>query len=147
MKSCIAFMQLGGVLAFGLILLLGLLGWNRLGWPAEWRWSLGLTLMIIGNGLAWGGVWQLGWQATSGAKDKLITTGLYTTTRNPQYLGDMLILIGWVILSASALTMVAVWLALIAFVLVPFAEEPWLEAKYGSAYRQYKDTTPRFIVM
>jgi protein-S-isoprenylcysteine O-methyltransferase Ste14 len=59
----------------------------------------------------------------------------------------MLILIGWVILSASALTMVAVWLALIAFVLVPFAEEPWLEAKYGSAYRQYKDTTPRFIVM
>jgi hypothetical protein len=49
------------VLAFGLILLLGLFDWNRLGWPAGWRWSLGLTLMIIGNGVAWSGVWQLGW--------------------------------------------------------------------------------------
>ena len=57
----------------------------------------------------------------------------------------MLILIGWAILSASALTMVAVWFGLIAFVLAPFAEESWLEAKYGSAYRQYKDTTLRVV--
>ena len=31
------------------------------------------------------------------------------------------------------------------YVLLPLAEEPWLERTYGAGYRRYKQRTPRFL--
>ena len=32
----------------------------------------------------------------------------------------------------------------VVFLLMALAEEPWLEATYGSAYRSYREDVPRF---
>jgi len=36
-------------------------------------------------------------------------------------------------------------LLLIAFLMMPLAEEPWLEEHHGETYLRYKHTTPRFL--
>ena len=133
------------VIVFAGAFLLGALDWNRFGWPAVLRWPVGLGLVLIGNLIVWGGVFKLGLKATSGAKDQLATDGLYRYSRNPQYTADIAILIGWLILSASLWAVPAVGLALVALIMAPFAEEPWLDASYGEAYRRYRARTPRFL--
>ena len=123
----------------------GLLEWNAWNWPAALRWSLGVPLILVGNLLLWRGVFQLGFSTTSGAKGELNRTGLYRWTRNPQYIGDISMLAGWVFLSASG---AALFLALLAFtihLLLPRAEEPWLRARLGRPYEDYLETVPRFI--
>jgi protein-S-isoprenylcysteine O-methyltransferase Ste14 len=41
--------------------------------------------------------------------------------------------------------MIAATGGLIALVLAPFAEEPWLEEVHGAAYLSYRRRTPRFL--
>jgi protein-S-isoprenylcysteine O-methyltransferase Ste14 len=131
--------------AFGAILWVGLLDWNSLGWPGWLRWPLGLGLIVCGNGVAWLGVRQLGMKTTSGASGPLVRSGLYRYSRNPQYFGDMLILSGWIVMSASAWAAPLAVLGIVAFWLTPWAEESWLGERYGEAYRDYCRATPRFI--
>lgn len=131
--------------AFGLLLILGVLDWNSLDWPATIRWTVGGTLIVVGNLMAWVGVWQLGVKQSGGEKGRLMTRGVYQFTRNPQYVGDILILVGWMILSASMWCLPLAIGGIVAFVLTPFAEEPWLEELHGDDYREYKSQVPRFI--
>ena len=75
-----------------------------------------------------------------------MTEGLYRHTRNPQYLGDIAILLGWIVLSASVWAIPETIGGIIAFILTPFAEESWLEDVYGANYRAYRDTVLRFLI-
>lgn len=127
--------------------LLGALDWNRFGWAAVLRWPVGLGLVLIGNLIVWSGVFKLGLKATSGAKDHLATDGLYRYSRNPQYMADIAILIGWLILSASLWATPVIGLGLVILIMAPFAEEPWLEDSYGEAYRRYRAQTSRFLFL
>ena len=135
------------ILAFGCLGLLGIGDWNRLRWPAELRWPVGLGLILAGNAMAWVGLTQLGIRTSSGGIGELVTSGIYKHSRNPAYIGDILILLEWVILSASVWVIAATSLAIVAFVLAPFAEEPWLEEIYGEEYRRYRQRTPRFLLV
>ena len=127
------------------IILIGILDWNSLGWPAWLRWSLGLGLIIGGNILAWVGAQQLGVKTTSGAAGPFVTTGVYRYSRNPQYVGNMVLLVGWIVLSASAWVAPYAVLAIGALAITPLTEEPWLHEKYGDAYRSYCRGTPRYF--
>ena len=89
------------VLIFGAAFVLGLMDWNRLDWSALARWGIGLPLIVIGNLVVWRGVHFIGIAATSGEATVLKTDGLYSWSRNPQYLANIAILIGWGVLSAS----------------------------------------------
>ncbi len=130
---------------FGSALIAGVVDWNSLQIPSVVRWGLGAPLIILGNVVVWLGVANLGMRATSGGTNTLITTGLYRHSRNPQYLADIGILAGWAALSASLAALPIVAGGILILLLVPFAEEPWLEDVYGDAYRSYRETTPRFI--
>lgn len=133
------------VLIFAAAFLLGLLDWNRLDWPASIRWSIGLPLILVGNIVVWRGVHKIGMAATSGEASGLKTDGLYGWSRNPQYLADMTILIGWGILAASLWTLPILAIGCAVLLIAPFAEEPWLEESYGELYRTYKSTVRRYI--
>jgi protein-S-isoprenylcysteine O-methyltransferase Ste14 len=86
-----------------------------------------------------------GWYQIYEAKGKLVKTGLYKYTRNPQYIGFLLITGG---LNIQWLTIIttALWpiLALLYWRLVKI-EEKESEAKYGKEFLEYKGNTPRFI--
>ncbi len=130
---------------FGSTIYLGLLNWNALGWPLALRWSLGTGLIAIGNVAVWTCVRTFGIIATSGAKGNLETTGLYKVSRNPQYVADILILIGWAILCAAPLAICVAILGSMVLAAAPFAEEPWLEETYGAKYLQYKGQVRRYL--
>ena len=78
--------------------------------------------------------------------DSLNTTGMYSVTRNPLYLGNFFMMLG-VILSVRQM-----WLPLIfalAFWIfyerIIMAEEKFLEEKFGKEYGDYSRRTPAFI--
>ena len=77
---------------------------------------------------------------------RLVVTGLYGYSRNPMYLGVLLILLGW----ALAWRLQALWVYLgvigLAFHLrVVLGEEPWLAARYGDAWSRYRRAVPRWV--
>ncbi len=133
------------ILGFVSIIILGITDWNSFEWPSLLRWGLGGTMIVAGNLLVWTEVSGMGWKATSGAVDKLKTSGAYKYSRNPQYVADICIIVGWVILSASLDAVPLAILGIIVLALAPLAEEPWLEGTYGEEYKSYKSHTPRYL--
>lgn len=130
---------------FAAAFFLGVMDWNRFEWPALIRWGLGLPLIIIGNIVVWRGVHKLGMAATSGEATGLKTDGLYNWSRNPQYVADIIILIGWGILAASFWTLPILVIGLAVLMVAPLAEEPWLEEIYGQVFRDYRLRVRRYL--
>lgn len=130
---------------FAAAFVLGLWDWNRFDWPTSIRWGIGLPLILIGNIIVWLGVHKIGMAATSGEESGLKTDGLYSWSRNPQYVADMVILIGWVVLAASLWALPVLAIGLAVLLTAPLAEEPWLEERYGENYRSYKSKVRRYF--
>jgi protein-S-isoprenylcysteine O-methyltransferase Ste14 len=86
-----------------------------------------------------------GLRATIGLGDKLLAKGPYRYSRNPQYIGDSLHIIGYMIFTNSWMVWVIGILGVLLNALAPFTEESWLEERFGTAYLEYKRKTPRFI--
>jgi protein-S-isoprenylcysteine O-methyltransferase Ste14 len=77
--------------------------------------------------------------------DRPATKGLYRISRNPIYLGTFLILIGVGIASASWLFLLLIAVLIILQHSSLGAEERWCLEKYGDAYREYMNRTPKWI--
>ena len=75
----------------------------------------------------------------------LLTGGPYTFTRNPMYVGELALWLGWAVLYGSLPVLIG--LAGLTAVVVHLArrEEQALEAKFGEAYGRYKARVPRWI--
>jgi protein-S-isoprenylcysteine O-methyltransferase Ste14 len=113
-----------------------------------WLWT-GLALCAVGQALR---AWVLGQvpDGTSGQNEKLIavslnTTGPYAHTRNPLYLGNLLITLGLCAVAHSAVLLVAVaalfglqYRAIIA------AEEEFLRSRFGAEFDAWCERVPRF---
>ena len=88
---------------------------------------------------------RLGRDNSYGARDGLVTSGIYQWSRNPQ--NAMLVLVyGCLAIAAdSAPTYVLCAAMMAVYTLMILAEEPWLAAAYGEPYRQYCRDIPRFF--
>lgn len=133
------------VITFGGGTVVGLLDLGTLYSDAQYlRWT-GFVLLAAGLSiLVWGQV-TLGALQTFGLKGRLVMHGPYRITRNPQYVGDVILTVGFVLATGSVLAAaLAVPLvgALIAF---PFTEEPWLRTQFGADYEHYTQRVPRFL--
>ncbi len=75
----------------------------------------------------------------------LATTGIYTSTRNPMYVGGSIVLLGIAIGCALdwVLLLLVLSLPLVHFGII-LREERYLERKFGDAYRRYKSKVPRY---
>ena len=105
--------------------------WFYLGLPI---YLMGLILQTI----AWVNV------ATSPV-DKPVTKGLYRYSRHPMYVNLPLIFIGTSIASASCLFL---WLSIILIITHLYngiSEERVCLKAYGNAYREYINSTPRWV--
>ena len=77
--------------------------------------------------------------------DKPVTSGVYRISRHPVYFSSFLLYVGMGIAGASwvMLLLAVAWIVLWQ-ILVP-TEERFLLEKYGDAYRDYMNRTPRWI--
>lgn len=117
---------------------------GSMGLAPTWH-ATGFMLLILGNLLAWWGVAVLGGWTTTGLAGPIVTAGPYRLSRNPQYLGDVMIAIGIVLASGSALSVWPSALAALCALAAPFAEKPWLRRRLGPAYVAYLHGVPRFF--
>jgi protein-S-isoprenylcysteine O-methyltransferase Ste14 len=108
---------------------------------------IGVPFGLAGNALALWAIAALGMAPTSGDESTLVSRGPYRFSRNPQYVGFILALIGWGLITNSVLALIVSLAGIVPFLLVPLAEEPWLRERLGAAYADYQRTVPRFIGM
>ena len=76
----------------------------------------------------------------------LVTSGIYRVTRNPMYLGMLLVLVGWAVFLANGLAVIAIALFpayITRFQIKP--EERALMALFGEQYASYSSRVRRWI--
>ena len=83
--------------------------------------------------------------ATTPLDNKPSTQGVYRYSRHPMYFSMSLLLIGVSIASASWLFLLFSVVSVILFRIVVVSEERFCFRKYGEAYREYVNRTPRWI--
>ena len=79
-------------------------------------------------------------------QSELVTTGFYRFSRNPMYLGGIIILLGESILLGSIITFAApvLFFLAVSMIVIP-KEEKDLETKFGEEYLKYKKTVRRWV--
>ncbi|MDG5761211.1 isoprenylcysteine carboxylmethyltransferase family protein [Natronococcus sp. A-GB1] len=111
----------------------------------------GWLSLITGVGLYLHTVWRFadeggGTPAPWDEPNELVGGGVYAYSRNPMYLGVILIVLGQALLYRSAHVLwwaVGCWLGFHHRVVD--WEEPHLRKKHGEAYEQYCDDVPRWV--
>jgi protein-S-isoprenylcysteine O-methyltransferase Ste14 len=78
-------------------------------------------------------------------KDKVITKGVYSISRNPMYIGLILMQVGLAIICSSWLYLLLTVVLLILLNENLSAEERYCLYRYGDSYREYRNKTPRWI--
>ena len=86
-----------------------------------------------------------GWTKIFRAKNQLVTTGIYSHVRHPQYLGFLLITLGMNVLWVTFSTL-ALW-PVLAFLYYRLAkeEDKQMDEKFGEEFLKYKNNVPMFI--
>ena len=130
---------------FGTMIVVGVMEWGSWTIPASIRYGLGGALIGLGNLGVWSEVMKFGVDQTGGASGVLRTGGLYRYSRNPQYVSDIMIVLGWVMMSASPSAFVIGLVSVTVLIVAPFAEEPWLRRTYGEQYADYATKVRRFL--
>jgi protein-S-isoprenylcysteine O-methyltransferase Ste14 len=77
--------------------------------------------------------------------ERMLADGPYRRTRNPLYLGTLLHTIGLALLMPPVGAGLAIALIWIFQFRLALAEEPFLAAKFGQPYLDYKAAVPRFL--
>jgi protein-S-isoprenylcysteine O-methyltransferase Ste14 len=77
--------------------------------------------------------------------EHLVTSGIYSRTRNPVYLAFGLIIAGIAFLSRSFLSFIWVLISILIIFWITKREEPDLEKAFGDSYLKYKKGVPAFF--
>jgi protein-S-isoprenylcysteine O-methyltransferase Ste14 len=89
--------------------------------------------------------WGIPSQLNIKRQRKLIREGPFKFSRNPMYLGFIVLLLGYSIALRSMLLPLIVGLAIWYFTRAVKKEEKLLEKNFGSTYKDYKRRVPRFL--
>jgi protein-S-isoprenylcysteine O-methyltransferase Ste14 len=125
--------------------LIGLLDFQSLGYSHWLRFLVGALFLAVGLGVDLWGTKTLSAKQSLGKKGKIITSGPYRYTRNPQYVGFIILYSGIIVVTWSFMALVTGVFAISLFFIIPFSEEPWLLQQYGSQYEEYCRIVPRFV--
>lgn len=92
--------------------------------------------------MVWSAIAGFGIHKTSGAVGTLQTGGFDPSSRNPQYVADITLVLGWMVLSAVFVVGLE---AIVVLTAAPFSEEPWLRSHYGSDFDKYSAEVRRVL--
>lgn len=146
-RALLAFLAMPGIVAFGVPLLL-------FGGASRLRAITidGLIELAIGTVVV---LWCVrdfyvsgkGTLAPWSPPTNLVVVGLYRWSRNPMYIGVLLIVIGWALAFRSrGLGMYAALLAIAFHLRVILGEEPWLARTHGEQWTNYVRAVPRWLL-
>ena len=111
-------------------------------------WIVGAIVVVTGEGIRLAGVAAAGTvtRRRSRTVQRLVTYGVFAWVRNPLYVGNFLIWMGFTIISG------VYWFLPLAIVIFAFEyslivryEEGVLESIFGAEYLAYKRSTPRWF--
>ena len=114
------------------------------------HWIIGGSLILIGLALAAAGIRNFSRAGTPVRSIKptraLVTTGIHGWTRNPIYLGMLLLYGGIGVAAQSPWTLILTLpLAITIRYGVVAREEAYLERRFGDTYRDYKARVRRWV--
>lgn len=112
--------------------------------------AIGISISIAGEILR---ILAVGYSftGTSGREsylraDNLNTTGIYSLTRNPLYIGNFFIFFGLIIVYSNIIALGAFTFFLIfQYYFIILAEENYLALKYGTSYIEYRSRVHRIL--
>ena len=116
-------------------------------------WLYGIMLIIFGESIRINAVSYAGGRTrtTKVGANSLCTSGPYSRTRNPLYVGNVLIYSGVVLVSGGIylfyLFLVVIIYFLFQYSMIISLEEEKLESLFGQNYLDYKQNVPRLIPM
>lgn len=103
-----------------------------------------LSVIVIG-----GGFWLLAdaWKVLYAAQRSrtIATTGPYARVRHPQYVGFVLIMLGFLLQWPTLVTLVMFPILVTMYALLAKREEAEAERDFGQAWRDYAARTPRYL--
>ena len=111
-------------------------------------WGAGFVLILIGEWIRLAGVAAAGTVTRRRSRDvqRLVTYGIFNYVRNPLYVGNFFIWMGFVLISGVLWFLpLAVLIFAIEYTLIVRYEEGVLESIFGQEYLEYKRSTPRWI--
>jgi protein-S-isoprenylcysteine O-methyltransferase Ste14 len=112
-----------------------------------WGMYIGFTLNLIGGLLVvfgWKEIHKQYWSKEKG-KGKLVTNGVYTYIRHPQYTGFILITSGMLVHWATIPILIMWPILLLTYYRLAKKEEKAMEEEFGSDYSNYKKSSGMFF--
>jgi protein-S-isoprenylcysteine O-methyltransferase Ste14 len=112
------------------------------------NWIVGFVLIVLGEAIRLSGVAAAGTvtRRRSRTVQRLVTYGIFAWMRNPLYVGNFLIWIGFTVISGVLWFLpVAALLFAVEYTLIVRYEEGVLESIFGEEYLSYKGRTPRWF--
>jgi protein-S-isoprenylcysteine O-methyltransferase Ste14 len=111
-------------------------------------WIVGFVLIALGEAIRLAGVAAAGTvtRRRSRTVQRLVTYGIFAWTRNPLYVGNFLIWMGFTVISGVLWFLpIAIVLFAVEYTLIVRYEEGVLETIFGSEYLAYKARTSRWF--
>ncbi len=114
--------------------------------------NTGLLLVVAGFLMTFSGVWSFRKAVTTvdpmhpEKANKLVTSGIYRLTRNPMYVGMLLVLLAWFVYLGSAINLLIVCLFvwfIDRYQIQP--EEKALQQLFGEDFTRYCNATRRWL--
>lgn len=105
------------------------------------------AIMLLSNAIILGGLIVMGaaWWQVHKANSELVTSGLYSRVRHPQYLGLLLITVGFLIQWPTIIA-VAMWpVLMLMYYRLARREEKEMEDRFGERYVAYRQQVPMFL--
>jgi protein-S-isoprenylcysteine O-methyltransferase Ste14 len=98
---------------------------------------IGMILVVIG--------WRRIYKARTSSKAKLVTTGIYSHIRHPQYLGFLMITLGMNLLWVTITTFFLWPLLVVLYYRLAKQEDKTMRETFGETFQEYETSVPMFI--
>ena len=102
--------------------------------------GVSLALMLAGYLLL-----SKGWRSIHAGHGGLVTNGVYSYVRHPQYTGLFLLIVGFLVQWPTLLTVIMAPLLLIAYRRLAYSEEQKMKQQFDSLYHKYASNKPAFF--